>query len=301
MYSAYTPSSKPSQPNSPNPGNGDQDWSEWMKRADEYDKHMISVWKDDSEGVLVFTALFSTISTAAIIESYKRLSPDSGDQTTSLLADLSQQVSGSENGTQVPPFPVPPFSPTFFYVGCNIMWLLSLGLSISSAMTATLLKQYARRYMTVSRMSDKLEDKAKVRSFLFIGIRRYFMHVAVEVPPTFLHASVFFFALGLLFFFYPISKTVFYFLAILEGALGSAYFLLTIAPWVDRTCPFSTPMSTVGWYYWHFAMTFVSIFLCSVRSVKNHWNQFKHGYDRGIIKEALTKRIFIDLKKPHME
>ncbi|KAI0288286.1 hypothetical protein B0F90DRAFT_1672911 [Multifurca ochricompacta] len=301
MYSAYTSSSKPSQPNSPNPGDGDQNWSEWMKRADEYDERMTSIWKDDADGVLVFTGLFSAISTAAIIESYKRLSPDSGDQTTSLLADLSQQVSGSENGTQVPPFPIPGFSPSFFFVCSNIMWLLSLGLSISSAMTATLLKQYARRYMTVSRMSDKPEDKAKVRSFLLLGVRRYYMHIAVEVPPTFLHVSVFFFALGLLFFFYPISKTVFYFLAIFEGALGSGYFFLTIAPWVDRTCPFSTPISTVGWYYWHFSMAFVSILLCFVESFKDHWNRFRRGYDRGIVDEALETRMVIDLEKPHKE
>ncbi|KAI0288397.1 hypothetical protein B0F90DRAFT_1025281 [Multifurca ochricompacta] len=301
MYSAYTSSSKPSQPNSPNPGNGDQNWSEWMKRADEFDERMISVWKDDSEGVLVFTALFSTISTAAIIESYKRLSPDSGDQTTGLLADLSQQVSGSENGTQVPPFPIPPFSPSFFFVGCNIMWLLSLGLSISSAMIATLLKQYARRYMTVSRMSDKPEDRAKVRSFLLFGVRRYYMHVAVEVPPAFLHASVGLFALGLLLFFYPISKAVFYFLVILEGIFFSAYVLLTVVPWFDGTCPFSTPISTVGWYYWHFLMAFVSILLCFVESFKDHWKRFKGGYDRGIVDEALATPMVIDLEKPHKE
>ncbi|KAI0297816.1 hypothetical protein B0F90DRAFT_1926803 [Multifurca ochricompacta] len=292
---------KPSQPNSPNPDEENQDWSEWMKQADEYDERMTKIWKENADGILVFTGLFSAISTAAIIESYKRLSPDSGDQTTSLLVDLSQQVSGSENGTQVPPFPIPPFSPSFFFVTCNIMWLLSLALSISSALAAMLLKKYARRYMTLSRMVDKHEDQAKVRSFLFFGAQRYYMHFAFEVPPVLLHFSVFFFGLGLLFFFYPISKPAFYYLAISEGILSLAYVLLTVAPWFDRTCPFNTPISTIGWYCWHFSIAFASPLFCSARSSQDHWNRFRRGYDRGVIKEALTKRIIIDLKKPYME
>ncbi|KAI0298644.1 hypothetical protein B0F90DRAFT_1581698, partial [Multifurca ochricompacta] len=121
-------------------------WSLWMEQAKQYDTNMTETWKDDADAVLVFTGLFSAIVTASIIESYKKLSSDSSEQNTFLLRQISQQLSGSANGTYVLPSALPSYSPSFSIICCNIMWLLSLALSIASAMSATLMKQYARRY-----------------------------------------------------------------------------------------------------------------------------------------------------------
>jgi len=82
-------------------------WTEYMKEAEKYDNRDAEAWKDDSEGILVFvrptlpvplfitmtswkTGLFSATVGAFIIEFYKKLSPDSGDQTVDLLCQISQ-------------------------------------------------------------------------------------------------------------------------------------------------------------------------------------------------------------------
>ncbi|KAJ7672097.1 hypothetical protein B0H17DRAFT_1208761 [Mycena rosella] len=74
-------------------------------------------------------------SAAFVIESYKTL----------FLAQISNQLAASASGTtfQVPPpavFAVPATS-----VICNILWFISLGLSLSCALIATLVEQWARQ------------------------------------------------------------------------------------------------------------------------------------------------------------
>ncbi|KAF8474395.1 hypothetical protein DFH94DRAFT_695460 [Russula ochroleuca] len=78
-------------------------WSGYLKNVDEYDKRVTDGWKEDANGVLVFTGLFSATVASFIIESYKLLSPDSGNQTVFLLGQLSQQFAGYVNGTHVQP------------------------------------------------------------------------------------------------------------------------------------------------------------------------------------------------------
>ncbi|KAI0298643.1 hypothetical protein B0F90DRAFT_1632408 [Multifurca ochricompacta] len=226
-------------------------WSLYMNEAKDYDTRLTTLWKDDADSLLVFTGIFASIATASVIESYKKLSPDPGDRTIALLEQISQQLSGAANGTFVPPSTAPPFSPSFSIICCNIMWLLSLVLGITSAMCATLMKQWARRYVNLPQIPSEPSRSARVRSFLFLGILKYQVLLAVDLPTTLLHLSVFFFGIGLLFFFYTIFTTVAIFLSVAVGILGFAYFILTILPWVDRSCPYNTPWSGIFWFFWH--------------------------------------------------
>ena len=91
-------------------------WSEYLKDVEEYDTELSNTWKEDAGGLLTFvsphvltpvfvamttskTAIFSATVAAFIIESYKMLSPASGDQTVFLLGQISQKLSGLANGT----------------------------------------------------------------------------------------------------------------------------------------------------------------------------------------------------------
>ncbi|KAJ7222981.1 hypothetical protein B0H12DRAFT_291870 [Mycena haematopus] len=58
-------------------------------------------WRSDMDGLLIFAGLFSAILTAFLIESYKTLSPDSGDTTVLLLAQISLQLSGTQMGARL--------------------------------------------------------------------------------------------------------------------------------------------------------------------------------------------------------
>src|ERR1700761_90315 len=114
-------------------------WSEYLKIAEPYDKRVTDSWKEDANGVLVFvsphikvpvsiamtiweTGLFSAVVASFIIESYKLLSPDPGDQTVFLLGQLSQQFAGFANGTKVQPESYPSSPPRTSIICVNALW-----------------------------------------------------------------------------------------------------------------------------------------------------------------------------------
>ncbi|KAH9172719.1 hypothetical protein EDB89DRAFT_856587 [Lactarius sanguifluus] len=227
-------------------------WSGYMEEADKHDTRVSDAWKDDANGVLVFTGLFSATVATFIIESYKKLSSDSGDQTAYLLGQISQQLTGfSPNGTYIPPTPSPKYSPGLSIILVNSLWLLSLVFSITSALAATLMQQWARRYIQLPQIPRVPRDRARVRSYLFLGILKYRMSRAVEAAPALLHLSVFLFFAGLVIFLFTIFKAVAVVVSICVGFIGFVYLILTILPCLDHSCPYRTPMSSIWWYCWH--------------------------------------------------
>jgi hypothetical protein len=207
------------------------------------------------------TALFSAIVASFIIESYKLLSPDPGSQSVFLLEQISQQFAGFANGTYVQPQSHPSPPPSTSIICVNILWLLSFLLSTTSALFATLMLQWVRIYVDLPQTPNVPKERARVRSYLFFGVEKYRMHIAVKTAPTLLHLSVFLFFIGLVVFFFTIFKTVAVVLSIAVGFFGLAYFALTILPCLDHSCPYRTPMSSLLWYLWHFSLSYFSRYL----------------------------------------
>jgi hypothetical protein len=257
-------------------------WTEYMKEAETYDSRDSNSWKADSDGLLVFvrpnilfpwfttmtsskTGLFSAIVGAFIIEFYKKLSPDSGDQTVNLLCQISQQLPNSMNGNCSTLQTDKSFSPGASIIWVNSMWIMSLLLSLTSALFATLLQQWARRYVQMPQIPTEPKQRARVRSFLFFGARKFNMRIAVETAPTLLHLSVFLFFIGLVILFYTIHKTVAIIVSICVGIFVVAYVTLTILPYIYHNCPYHTSMSNIWWYISH--ITLFSFSFCFHRLV----------------------------------
>ncbi|KAH9074296.1 hypothetical protein EDB83DRAFT_2356101 [Lactarius deliciosus] len=227
-------------------------WSGYMEVADKHDTRVSDIWKDNANGVLVFTGLLSATVAAFVIEGYKKLSSDSGNQTACLLGQISQQLAAfSPNGTYVPPTPCPNYSPSLSIILVNSLWLLSLVLSIASAVVAALIQSWTRRYTQLPTISSVPRYRACVRSYLFIGTLRYRMSFAAEAAPALLHLSVFLFFAGLVIFLFTIFKAVAVVISICVGFIGFVYLILTILPCLDHSCPYRTPMSSIWWYCWH--------------------------------------------------
>ncbi|KAI0306815.1 hypothetical protein B0F90DRAFT_1849195 [Multifurca ochricompacta] len=78
-------------------------WSMYLTEAEKQDKEITESWKGDTDGILVFTGLFSATVAAFIIESYKKLSPDSAMQRShcshKYLINLSISRTGSLSRT----------------------------------------------------------------------------------------------------------------------------------------------------------------------------------------------------------
>ncbi|KAJ7145556.1 hypothetical protein C8R44DRAFT_655501 [Mycena epipterygia] len=222
-------------------------WAVYISEAEKYDRALVESWKSDMEGMLIFAGLFSASLTAFIIESYKTLNPDSGDTTINLLSQISQQLAASANGTTFRMQPAAPFIPSTASLVCNGLWFVSLGLSLSCALIATLLEQWARDFLHKADMRSAPPIRARVFSFLYYGLKRFQMHTVVEIIPLLLHASLLFFFAGLVAFLVPVNFTMTVIASALLLIVAAAYSVLTLLPLWYLDCPYRTPLSGVFW------------------------------------------------------
>jgi hypothetical protein len=205
-------------------------------------------------------------------------------------------------------------------VWVNSMWLISLVLSLTSALIATLLQQWARRYVEMPHRPAEPDNRARVRSFLFHGTEFYRMRLAVQIAPTLLHFSVFLFFAGLVVAFRTIDKSVAIAVDAAVGVFALAYVVLSILPCLDVACPYRTPMSYILWHPLHLILFTAALFLrwfvellhrCLVKpglgrvetsrqrilvgwsksrqnSVKTHWGYITEGLGKSIINRGKT-------------
>ncbi|KAJ7595278.1 hypothetical protein C8J56DRAFT_732597, partial [Mycena floridula] len=94
---------------------------------------------------------FTASMTAIIVKSHKMLKADSGDQTVTLLAQISQQlVHISDPAAALTSSPLithdEPFHPATSVVICNFLFFLSLGFMLLCALSVTLVEQWVRQY-----------------------------------------------------------------------------------------------------------------------------------------------------------
>ncbi|KAI0266244.1 hypothetical protein BC834DRAFT_824013, partial [Gloeopeniophorella convolvens] len=178
-------------------------WMLYISEAEKHDKEISESLKGDMEGILVFTGLFSAALATFLVESYQQLSPDSGDQTVAILAQISQQL----NGTTFAP-PSSSFKPASSAVRVNAVWFLSLMLSLACALSATLMQQWSRRYQQLTQRRGTPYKRGRVRAYLFGGIQRSKLIFVVDAMTATLHAAVGLFLVGLFDFLLPINKTI---------------------------------------------------------------------------------------------
>ncbi|KAH8993891.1 hypothetical protein EDB86DRAFT_1317031 [Lactarius hatsudake] len=227
-------------------------WSIYLTEAEKQDTQVIESWKGDTDGILVFTGLFSATVAGFLIESYKKLSPDSSDTTNALLAQISVQLVNISNGIPLAGAGVAaqstqPFKPTASAVRVNVLWFLSLVLSLNCALSATLMQQWARLYQELAQRRGAFHRRGRMRAYIFDGINRFGMARAVATMPTLLHISVFLFFTGLVEFLFPIYKSVAYATLGCIMVFVLAYAVLTILPTIYLNCPYATPLSGITW------------------------------------------------------
>jgi hypothetical protein len=246
-------------------------WSLYLDLSDKMGDKVFESWKADAEGILIFvglspahfvfinlnrmskTGLFSTVVAAFILESYKMLSPDSGDTTNAILTQIlvSGQLANISNATpltSVDASGTHPFKPTASAVRVNLLWFLSLVLSLNCALSATLMQQWARRYRELTGSGGAPHKRGHIQAYIFDGMTRFGFLARVIVPiSTLLHIAVFLFFVGLVEFLFPIYTAIAYTTLVSIGIFAFPYAILTILPSFFFNCPFGTPLSGITW------------------------------------------------------
>ncbi|KAI0247168.1 hypothetical protein BJV78DRAFT_1364357 [Lactifluus subvellereus] len=130
-------------------------FSMYQRMAEEEDNKMVERCQKDADSIIIFTGLFSA-AVAALI-SVTVVDPKHNPQDTSAfyLENMYKlQVLANPNISRpfIPSTPAepPPFSPPKYVIWVNSLWFLSLAISLTCAMGATMLQQWVRRYLRIT-------------------------------------------------------------------------------------------------------------------------------------------------------
>jgi hypothetical protein len=157
--------------------------------------------------VALQAGLFSAALTAFVIDSKQDLKPSLADeavyylrQHSTILSQISVQLSSIAPQVTIPstpPPPFPPFSPLTSDIRVNVFWFMALAFSLLAALLAILIQQWVRKYMHVfQRYGDPLKS-SRLRQYLYEGCEGWYMPKVAEAVPGFLHVSLFLFFAGL--------------------------------------------------------------------------------------------------------
>jgi Family of unknown function (DUF6535) len=196
--------------------------------------------------------LFSAAVAALVAVSIQDLRPNSQDTSAFYLEKIFQLLAdphvsrASILATSTKP---PPFSPPKYAIWVNSLWLLSLVMSLTCALLATLLQQWARRYVTITQPPRYSPHKrARIRAFFADGIDKLHLPWAVEALPALLHVSLFLFLFGLLVFLFNINHTVFNVVVWWVGLSTGVYGFITLMPIFRHDSPYYAPLSLSVWF-----------------------------------------------------
>jgi Family of unknown function (DUF6535) len=145
----------------------------------------------------------------------------------------------------------PPFSPPRSAVLVNSLWFLSLVISLTCALLATMLQQWARRYVTITQPPRYSPHKrAPIHAFFANGVDKFHLSWSVEALPALLHLSLFLFFSGLVLFLFNINHTVFSVVIWWVGLAGAIYGCITLMPIFWNDSPFYSPLSSSAWFFY---------------------------------------------------
>jgi hypothetical protein len=172
------------------------------------------------------------------------------DTSNFYLANIYQAITdpNSSNISSLLPTSPPPFSPPSSAVWVNALWFLSLVISLTCALLATLLQQWARRYLKITQPRYSPHTRARIRAFFAEGVEKCLLPWAVEILPTLLHISLFLFFAGLVVFLCNVNLTIFKVVLSWVGLCTALYGCITYMPIIRHDSPYYTPLSLPVWH-----------------------------------------------------
>ncbi|KAF8486401.1 hypothetical protein DFH94DRAFT_713162, partial [Russula ochroleuca] len=238
-------------------------FSMYITRAEKFDEENAENWKGGADGILVFAGLFASTVAQFISSSFQSLQQDPNSITQSLLSQISKQLPGSLNSTTTaasPPVNADSFKPPASAV---------LVLSMTYALLATLIQQWARRYLQLTRRNYPPHIRAHIREYFALGADRFRVSTLVEALPALLIISVLLFFSGLVVFTFRANNIVAFITLAIVASCSLWYLALSLAPLLFHDSPYQTSLSILFWFC-------ARMILLSVNWVTHHGAKFCH-------------------------
>ena len=181
-----------------------------------------------------------------LTKSYDGLKLNSQDVSAFYLSRI-YQLSAGLNGTSTPlPFEIPStFSPHPSSVRASALWSLSLVTSLAGTVIATLLRQWARRYLHLAQEPHGPRKRARIRELTAQGVERLRLQWMSSALPGLFHLSVLLFLYGL---FHHSSNNVVDLVVLLSALISfGLYLFASIISYFPFGSICHTPLSSFAW------------------------------------------------------
>lgn len=167
---------------------------------------------------------------------------DSGDQTQATLHAILLRIGNASAPSTVQPNK---FSPMHSVILVNALLFCSLVVSLTAALLALLIKQWAMR--TGSGIKDITSSRTRAREYYVRsrGINRFRLDHIITVVPMLLHVALLLFFIGLLVWIFSLNIPVFTVVLIMISIAFTIYMVLAIIPALSPDAPFYWPATVL--------------------------------------------------------
>jgi len=213
--------------------------------------------RTDTDQILVFCGLFSATVGALLVMSMPDLKPSRQDLLAAasdgylliiqnILADPGQDYTDIDlsSGIELE------FERKYitYVTWVNLFWLLSLLISLTCALLAISIQQWARRHAEVTPPRYSLHEQARLRAFFTAGIKRSKFDFIPQALLVLVHLSLLLFFAGFLAFMlefaeYYTGPVIFIISCCWIGSFTAAYLFATFLPIFLPDSPYHTPLS----------------------------------------------------------
>ncbi|KAI9429952.1 hypothetical protein H4582DRAFT_1887078 [Lactarius indigo] len=229
------------------------------------DKEMVERYTKEADTTLVFAGLFTAVITVSLVESYKWLSPNPGDETVKLLAQLVN-ISNGIPLENISAGSGQPFKPSISAIMVNVTWFCSVVLCLGCSVFATLIQQQSRHYLVLTQRPGAPYERARLRMFLFNGLGKYHVDTIHQLLAMSLHTSILLYCVGLVIYIFTIGEGIGsltlgpvtlgplalgYSAVIYLSVFYLIYAILTFFPFLYFDCPYGTPFTALAWCLYH--------------------------------------------------
>jgi hypothetical protein len=219
--------------------------------------------------------LFSAVLTTFIVEVYGRLQEDSTDASAQILRRISMQL---QNIPQSELEPLPPrFNPSGTIVAVNVLWFLSLLLSLFAALFAFFAKQWLYVYSKWSEGARPGRDMLLLRNFYRNGFEKWHLTDVIDTLPVLLQLALLLFAIGLVAYLWILNIAV---AIVASVAVLTMICMATVTialPIFYADCPYKSPLGAFLWLLKERAWS-----KAAPRSSSSVWTRFASWRERDL-------------------
>ncbi|KAJ3537994.1 hypothetical protein NM688_g6583 [Phlebia brevispora] len=171
-------------------------WSAVEHYMRKHDEGMIRNLEGDVDTFLVFAGLFcAVLTTFTALQSYSLLQADNTQTTVELLTQICAQLESPSsntiplNSTQ-PVAQILPFSAPASAICINVLWFLSLVLSLAAALFGIIAKQWFRHHIARDAVLALPQDNVLVRQMRFDAWMAWKVPIIVATIPALLEVTL---------------------------------------------------------------------------------------------------------------